>query len=347
MRGTSKAQSDIMEDSVNFLEDEMYRSDIAAALENSIEFGKLKNKKILILGATGLIGSFLTDCLLYANRVHAMNMQIYAMSRRRQNLEARFGKEAEGLYFVEGDVMSLEAGMAPDVVIHAASYAYPRAFREKPVETMLANVVGTDNVLRAACRYPGCRVLYVSSGEVQEEVDHLSARACYPVSKKAGETLCISYIQEYQVDAVIARPCHTFGANVTSEDNRATAQFIACASKDQDIILKSSGKQMRSFAYVADCVSGLLTVLTCGKTGQVYGIAADEVCSIRQFAEKCAETVQRQVACVEANETEKAEVSPIKEQIIDNADLKSLGWAPAFSIEEGIRHSVMIQKGLS
>lgn len=330
-----------------FLENETYRKDVAAALENSIELDSLKNKKILILGATGLIGSFLTDCLLYANRVHAMDIQIFAMSRSQKRLETRFGKKTDGLHFVEGDVMSLEAGMAPDVIVHAASYAYPRAFREKPVETMLANVVGTDNVLKAAYRYPGCRVLYVSSGEVQEEVDHLSARACYPVSKKAGETLCKSYIQEYQVDVVIARPCHTFGANVTSEDNRATAQFIACASEDQDIILKSSGAQKRSFAYVADCVSGLLTVLTCGKTGQVYGIATDEVCSIRQFAERCAQTVQRQVACVEANETEKAEASPIKEQIIDNADLKLLGWTPSFSIEEGIRHSVMIQKNHS
>lgn len=327
-----------------FLKNETYRKDIVTTLENSKELKSLINKKILVLGATGLIGSFLTDCLIYANHVNAMNMQIFAVSRSRKHLEIRFGKETDGLHFVEGDVMSLKTGISPDVVIHAASYAYPRAFREKPVETMLANVVGTDNVLRAACRYPGCRVLYVSSGEVQEEVDHLSTRACYPISKKAGETLCLSYIQEYQVDAVVARPCHTFGANVTGEDNRATAQFIANASKDQDIVLNSPGVQQRSFAYVADCVSGLLTVLTCGTTGQVYGIATDEVWSIRQFAEKCARTVQRQVVCREADTMEQAEASPIKEQIIDNGKLKSLGWKPAFTIAQGIEHSVKIRK---
>lgn len=329
-----------------FLQNEAYRKDIALTIDKAIGVDSLKNKKVLILGATGLIGSFLTDCLLYANHANAMNMRIFAGSRNRKHLEARFGKETEGLHFVEGDVMSLKMGMEPDVVIHAASNAYPRAFRERPVETLLANVVGTDNVLKAACRHSGCRVLYVSSGEVQEEVDHLSARACYPVGKKAGETLCMSYIREYQVDAVIARPCHTFGANVTQEDNRATAQFIACAFKKQDIILKSSGNQVRSFAYVSDCVSGLLTVLCCGENGKVYGISSDETCSVRQFAEKCAQTVQRQVVCVEANETDKSEASPIKEQIIDNSDLKLLGWTPSFSIEEGIRHSIMIQKGL-
>lgn len=331
---------------MGYLDNELYLTDIIKTIEQTKNFDYFNNKSILVLGATGLIGSFLTDCLLYVNRMKNTNIHIYAVSRNRRRLEERFGEESEHLHFVEGDVTTLEVSTPVDAIIHAASYAYPRAFREKPVETMLSNMLGTHRVLETARKNPGCRVLYVSSGEVQEEVNHLSARACYPISKKAAETLCLSYIQEYQTDVVIARPCHTFGANVTGEDNRATAQFIACATDHQDIVLKSAGEQVRSFAYIADCISGLLTVISCGKTGQVYGISTDETCSIRQFAEKCAKSVQRQVIFQDANETEKAEASPIKEQIIGNTELKLLGWFPSFSIEQGIEHSIMIQQSM-
>lgn len=331
---------------MGYLDNELYLTDIVKTIEQTKNFDYFNNKSILVLGATGLIGSFLTDCLLYANCIKNMDIHINAVSRNRKHLKERFGEESEHFHFKEGDVSTLEISTPVDVIIHAASHAYPRAFRENPVETMLANMLGTHRVLETARKYPGCRVLYVSSGEVQEEVNHLSARACYPISKKAAETLCLSYIQEYRTDVVIARPCHTFGANVTDEDNRATAQFIACASNHQDIVLKSAGEQVRSFAYIADCVSGLMTILSCGKTGQVYGISTDETCSIRQFAEKCAKSVQRQVIFRDANETEKAEASPIKEQIIDNIELKSLGWSPSFSIEQGIEHSVKIQQSM-
>lgn len=331
---------------MRYLDNGLYLADVMKTVEQTGSFEYFIGKNILILGATGLIGSYLTDCLLYANQVRKMNLHIYAVSRSRKRLRERFGEETEFLRFVEDDVTTLEFDMPIDVIVHAASHAYPRAFREKPVETMLANMLGTYRVLEIARRNPRCRVLYVSSGEVQEDVDHLTTRACYPVSKKAGETLCLSYMQEYQVNVRLARPCHTFGANVTGEDNRATAQFIASASDNQDIIMKSAGMQVRSFMYVADCVSGLLTILTSGQAGKMYSVASDEVCSIRQFAGWCAESVKRQVVFQEANEIEQVEASPIKEQIIDNTELKLLGWVPCFSIEQGIEHSVNIRKSM-
>lgn len=329
---------------MNYLENEIYRADINTAVSNINGLDYFAGKKILVLGATGLIGSFLVDCFLYVNLNRNMNIDIYAVSRKLEHLEARFGPETDRLHFVECDVTSLEIEDKVDIIIHAAGYAYPRAFREAPVETMLGNILGTHRVMETAGKNPGCRVLFVSSGEVQEYVDHLTVRACYPVSKKAGETLCLSYIQEYGIDAVIARPCHTYGANVTVSDNRATAQFIARAVQGEDIILNSPGDQVRSFAYVADCAAGLLTILIRGQKGHVYGVAADDVCSIRQFAKQCADTVHTQVLVHDANAVQKAEASPIKAQIVENDDLKELGWKPLFTIEQGIEHSIIIQR---
>lgn len=328
----------------NYLENEIYAADIEAAIANVNGFGFFDNKKILVLGAAGLLGSFLTDCFLYANAHLNMNVDIYAVSRSRGHLKARFVEETDWLHFVEGDVTTLEIGSRIDLVVHAASWAHPQAFREAPVETMLGNLLGTYRVMEIAKENPGCRGLFVSSGEVQEAVDHLSVRACYPVSKKAAETLCLSYMQEYNVDVVIARPCHTFGANVTQSDNRATAQFIGKAVHNEDIVLNSSGEQVRSFAYVPDCVSGLLTIAACGQKGCVYGVASDETCSVRQFAKQCADAAHTRIVLRAANAAEQAEASPIKNQVIDNNDLKKLGWSPLFTIEQGILHSIAIRK---
>lgn len=331
---------------MKYMEDALYLADVRETVGNVKNIDYFAGKKICVLGASGLIGSFLTDCMLYAIDAGMISGQVYAVGRKRERLAERFGEETGRLHFIESDVMAFAPDIAPDVIIDAAGFGHPRAFRESPVEVLLSNVAGVSRVMETARRNPGCRVLYVSSGEAQEETDHLTVRACYPVGKKAAETLCLSYIQEYRVDAVIARPCHTFGGNFTEGDNRATAQFIAAASESRDIVMNSPGRQVRSFAYVSDCVSGLLTALACGKTGEVYGVSSDETCSVRQFADKCAQAAKTGVAFKEADERERAEASPIKGQVVDNADLKGLGWKPLFSVERGIGHSVQIRRAM-
>ena len=327
---------------MNDFQNRLYWSDIESVVRNTKNMNFFTGKNILILGASGLIGSFLADCLIYAIEAGMIASHIYVVSRNYSHLKKCFGNEREYLHFLKGNVMSLEMELCPDIIINAASDACPRAFRKAPVEIMLANILGMQRTLDIARKTPSCRVLFVSSGEVQEEIDHLSPRACYPVGKKAGETLCLSYNYEYGTDVVILRPCHTFGPNITAEDNRAMAQFIASASRRQDIVMNSPGQQVRSFAYVADCVSGMLTALSCGKTGQVYGIASDEAYSIRQFADMCARAAGVNVAFKEADALERAEASPIRKQIVDNTELKRLGWSPLFSVEQGIEHTIRI-----
>lgn len=330
---------------MRYLDCEAYREDIETAISYTVNFDVFKNRRVLILGASGLIGSFITDCFLYANAKWGAEITIYAVSRNIEQLKKRFGDgQGDCLHFVEADVTDMNLDLSFDFMIHAASYGHPQAFRETPVEVLLANVIGTDRVMRLAGKTEKCRVLYISSGEAQEEVDHLTSRACYPMGKKAAETLCISYNKEYGTDVVIARPGHTFGANVTGNDNRASAQFIMSAAQKRDIEMYSAGDQCRTFSYVADCVSGLLTVLTSGKSGQIYGISSGESCTVREFADQCAKMGKCEVKVHIPTEKEKTEASPIKNQIVENEALKALGWQAAYSIREGIGKSLRIIK---
>lgn len=328
---------------MRYLECEPYRNDVETAVKHTVKFDLFKNKAVLVLGATGLIGSFITDCFLYANEQFHAGIDVYAVSRKAERLKKRFGDGGNGrLKFIEADVMSMDMDIPCDYIIHAASCGYPKAFREIPVEVFLSNVIGIYKILEMVRFNKNCRVLYVSSGEAQEDMDHLSTRACYPMGKRAAETLCFSYSQEYGVDVVMARPGHTFGANIMEEDNRATAQFITAAVRGENIKMYSAGEQHRTFSYIADCASGLMTILTSGTTGTVYGVSSGESCTVREFADRCAKLGRCRVETHIPTWTEKVEMSPIRNQIVDNELLRELGWKPAFSIEEGIGKSVEI-----
>ena len=330
---------------MRYLENKTYREDMEAIMDHTRGFARLREKKILILGATGLIGSALTDCLRYANAVHGMDTRVYAASRHIEQLEQRFGEpDGKYLHFMETDVTRLKSSEPFDYIIPGAGYGHPGAFMEKPVEVLLSNVAGLHKVLETAGGNGQCRVLYLSSGEAGQEVDHLRTRACYPMGKKTAETLCLCYHKEYGTDVVIARPCHTFGPWVKMGDNRATAQFLAAAAAGRDIEMYSAGSQVRSFSYVADCVSGLLSALLLGESANVYGIAGGEACTVRKFAGYCAAAGGCRVTMHLPDAREKAQTSPIKDQIVENGALKGLGWSPCYTIEAGIARSVRMMR---
>jgi len=340
-------------------ENAKYREDLRTALDAIQGLEQLYGKRIFVAGATGLIGSFLVDVLLYANEIYECEIKVVAYGRSREKLEKRFGTETDCLKYLIGDVcQEISCNERLDYVIHLASNAYPDKFCKEPVETMLGNVMGTLNLLKLTQKTEGCRMLYVSSGEVYGEVDKekeeddygyvdiLSARSCYPISKRAGETLCCSYAEEYNVDVVIARPCHVYGPSSTENDNRASTQFIKKAANEENILMNSKGEQVRSYAYVADCVSGLLTVLMKGICGQAYNVAPKDAISIRDFAEICAQKAGCEVCFLNPNDVEKKERSPISSQILVNEKLCEISWKEQFSVREGIERSIEILKEL-
>ena len=342
----------------DFYKNDTYRTDLEQAICHSVGFSKLRDKSVLITGATGLIGSFLADTLMYANEVYGSNIHVYALGRNLERLQNRFHcfKGNAWFHFVEQDVNApFNFDFKVDYLIHAASNAYPAAFNTDPVGTVLSNVVGTQRLLDYAYKVQTMRFLFVSSGEVygesQEEilkedfsgyVNPMSVRSCYPTSKRAAENLCVAYARQYGLYTVVARLCHTYGPNTTSTDNRANVQFISQAIRNENIVLKSQGLQRRSYCYVADCVSGILSVLLNGEN-TAYNIANPlSVTTVVGLAEEIAR--QSHVKVVYQIEEKTDMQTPITHAILSTSKLENLGWSGIYNLSEGIEHTLNIIK---
>jgi nucleoside-diphosphate-sugar epimerase len=177
-------------------------------------------------------------------------------------------------------------------------------------------------------------------------VDSTSPRSCYPASKRAAENLCASYSQQYGLETVIVRPCHTYGPTITDSDSRATAQFFRNALHGEDIVMKSAGTQLRSYCYVADCASAIMTVLTCGESGQAYNSAnPEDKITIAGLAETIAKAAGRTVIFAEPDAVDLAQRTPITKQVLSSKKLEALGWRGRYSTKEGVEHTLRILNG--
>lgn len=337
-----------------------YITDLEETVKNTIGISELCKKSIMVTGATGTIGSFLIDVLLHYNQIYNADIIVYALGRSIEKLESRFGSKKDcNLILVEYDACKpIEFDFLVDYIIHAAGNAHPAAFNKDPVGTIISAVFGTYKLLEYGRTHHAKRMLYISSGEVYGQgdlkldsfeesyngyVDITSPRSCYPVGKMACETLCASYSKQYGLETVIVRPCHTFGPNFTENDNRASVQFIRNALKGEDIVLKSAGTQMRSYCYISDCVSIILTVLINGESGQAYNSAhPGEYTTILGLAQMIAKVVGSKVVFENPNATDLACCTPIEKQVLNCRKIENLGWHGKYSIEKGILNTLTI-----
>ena len=312
-----------------------YKEDILRTFEQDLPWEILSGGNILVTGATGLIGGCLVETLMMNPR---KDYQVYASGRNEDRARVRFKDFAEepAFHFVKYDVMlPLENDVRYDYIIHAASNASPNFFAQKPVEVIKSNIDGVANLMEYGLDHGMKRFLYVSSGEVYGEgdgrvftedysgyVDCAKPRSCYPSSKRAAETLCVSYAAEYGADVVIARPCHTYGPHFTEQDNR-------------------------SWCYVVDCVSALLHILLKGESGEAYNIAdADSNISIRELAETIAAIGGRKVVIDLPDTDEKRGFNPVTKSVFSTEKLEILGWQPKNHISEGLEHTIHEIEGL-
>ncbi|MBQ7446365.1 MAG: NAD-dependent epimerase/dehydratase family protein, partial [Eubacterium sp.] len=247
-----------------------------------------------------------------------------------------------------------------DYVIHLASNTHPLQYAADPIGTIMTNTMGLRNMLELAVSHHAKRFAFASSNEVYGEnrgdvdlfdeeycgyINSNTLRAGYPESKRCGEALCQAYRSQKGLDVVIPRFTRSYGPTILGDDSKAISQFIKKAVAGEDIMLKSAGTQNYSYTYVADAISGFLTVLLKGENGDAYNIA-DEASNItlRDLAQLLANLAGTKVVFEIPDQLEAAGYSTASKALLDGSKLKNLGWRAQYGIEEGIRRMVDIMK---
>jgi UDP-glucuronate decarboxylase len=223
--------------------------------------------KILLTGAAGFLGSHLSDALI--NQGHSVLGLDDLSTGSLTNLEHLSGYK--NFEFVEHDVR--EPFMAKvDLILNFACPASPVQYQADPVRTIETNFLGIINMLHLAHK-TGARLLQASTSEVYGDptvspqpesywgnVNPIGIRSCYDEGKRAAETLCFDYRRQYKVDTRVIRIFNTYGPRMSVGDGRVVSNFIVQALNGESLTIYGDGSQTRSFCYVDDLVSGIISV---------------------------------------------------------------------------------------
>lgn len=310
----------------------------------------MRDKNVLVTGGAGFIGSHLCEELLKENRVICVDNLSTGDCK---NVEHLMGNE--NFKFIEHDVSKpLELREKIDLIFHMASPASPVDYQKLPIETMIANSLGTLNILNLA-KEKNAKFLLASTSEVygdpeehpQNEsywghVNPTGPRSCYDESKRFAEALALAYHRIHKIDVKIARIFNTFGPRMRKNDGRAIPNFVTQAMNNEPITVYGNGKQTRSFCYVSDMVEVLIKLME-SEFFDVFNLGNPDEMKIIDVAEKIREMTG-------SNSDIVFKPLPKDDPARRKPDIRKvkgkLGWGPKISFEEGLGKTIEWFKSL-
>ena len=330
--------------------------DIKNILSADIQWEKLKSAAVLVTGASGMLGTYMLRTLAALDDSEHYDMKLYGLVRHPEKMPEDLKKRVS--LITQSVSREIETDVRFDYIIHAASPASPLIMREDPAGTIAANTLGTYYTLELARKSNAKGYLFISSREIygqpyegQREftedtygfVDPLEPRSCYPEGKKAAETMCSCFRQQYGMNTKIARLAHTFGPGMSIDDGRVQADFLRNVIRNEDIVLKSEGLAVRTYTYVSDAVAALFYILL-NSQELVYNIASEEsTVSIRELAQTLVDAYpERNLKLVFdlPKADENTGCAPFTLGILNSDKIRKLGWKPSYTLKEGLMRTV-------
>lgn len=228
----------------------------------------MEQKRILVTGGSGFIGSHLCRSLLEEGH-EVLCLDNFFTGRKENVADLRSNLDFELIRHDLENPILLEVNQ----IYNLACPASPVHYQFNAVKTVKTNVLGTLNALGLAKRV-NATMLQASTSEVYGDpeihpqtedywgnVNPLGPRACYDEGKRVAETLCMDYRRQNGVRVKIVRIFNTYGPNMALNDGRVVSNFIVQALKGQDITIYGEGNQTRAFCFVSDLVRGLKSMM--------------------------------------------------------------------------------------
>jgi dTDP-glucose 4,6-dehydratase/UDP-glucuronate decarboxylase len=319
---------------------------------------RFAGKTVLITGAAGFLGTEFAHFFVALNdgaqlaspcRLLAMDNFLRGVPEWLASFQQR--KDVE---VIAADIVRVEKLPRADFIIHAASIASPIFYRQYPIETMDANVLGLRRLLDQARDNAPESLLFFSSSEIygDPDQDHIPTdetyrglvsctgpRACYDESKRFGETLCVNFWNVHRTPVKIARPFNNYGPGLRLGDKRVLPDFFRDVLSNRDVTLLSDGRATRTFCYASDAIEGYQRLLLSDANGESFNIGTEtpEV-SMTDLAEQVIRVCGKNLRVIRQE-------SPDPHYTTDNPQRrcpniakarKRLGYQPRISLAEGL-----------
>ena len=298
-------------------------------------------KRILITGAAGFLGSHLCD--RYIQEGYEVIGMDNLITGRLENISHLF--PLENFTFYNHDVTKfIHIPGLLDYILHFASPASPIDYLKIPIQTLKVGSLGTHNVLGLA-KAKKARILIASTSEIYGDptvhpqtesywgnVNPIGPRGVYDEAKRFQEAITMAYHRFHQVETRIVRIFNTYGPRMRLNDGRVLPAFIGQALRGEDLTIFGDGSQTRSFCYVDDLIEGIYRLLLSDYALPVNIGNPDEI-TISQFAEEI-------IKLTNTNQKIIYQPLPVDDPLHRQPDITKakelLGWEPKIDRKEGI-----------
>lgn len=303
------------------------------------------NKRILIAGAAGFLGSHLCDRFLKEG--YTVIGMDNLLTGNIKNIEHLFPvKEFE---FYHHDVTKfVHVPGNIDYILHFASPASPIDYLKMPIQTLKVGALGTHNLLGLA-KAKKARILVASTSEVYGDplvhpqteeywgnVNPIGPRGVYDEAKRFMESITMAYHNFHQVETRIIRIFNTYGPRMRLDDGRALPTFMSQALRGEDVTVYGDGSQTRSFCYCDDLVEGIYRLMLSNYHLPV-NIGNPVEISLLQFAEEVIALTGSKSKIV----YEPLPQDDPKQRQPDITKAKNiLGWEPTVDRNEGLKRTL-------
>lgn len=312
----------------------------------------MEQKRILITGAAGFLGSHLCDRFI-ADGFHVIAMD-NLITGRIENIEHLF--PLKNFEFYDHDVTKfIHVPGKLDYILHFASPASPIDYLKIPIQTLKVGSLGIHNCLGLA-RVKKARVLIASTSEVYGDpevhpqtedywghVNPIGPRGVYDEAKRFQEALTMAYHTYHGLETRIIRIFNTYGPRMRLNDGRVLPAFIGQALRGEDLTVFGDGSQTRSFCYVDDLVEGIVRLLKSDYAEPINIGNPDEI-TIGDFAE---EIIALTGTTQKVMYTDLPVNDPKQRQPDITRAKNILGWEPKVSRQEGLKITYDYFKSLS